>query len=135
MSATARFGVSLHESMSDLQERTDSVKKKRRLGAVWMLAIGAVLMLALQVLLVLGYLALSFNDPFLLDLPGGVNPNGIAMVMLCGKGMTPEGRGSEVLNNMPPDGDLGPWYRGRTVQGDCNIFYHYGIVNGHIVGD
>jgi len=109
--------------------------KKTRVGAWGMLAIGAAGMLVLQVLLVLAYLALSFNDPFILDPPGGTNPNGIAMVMLCGKGITPEGRGSGVLNNMPPDGDLGPWSRGRTVQGDCNVFYHYGIVNGHIVGD
>src|SRR5215208_210247 len=101
-----------------------------------MLLVGAVGVIALQVLLVLGYLALNVNNPFILDPDDGVNPHGIAMVMLCGKGMTPEGRGSEVLNNMPPDGDLGPWYRGRTVptpEGDCNIFYHYGIVNGHIV--
>jgi len=100
-----------------------------------MLLAGALGMLALQVLLVLGYLALNVRDPFILDPTGGVDPNGIAMVMLCGEGMTPEGRGSEVLNNMPPDGDVGPWYRGRTVEGNCNIFYHYGIVNGHIVGD
>jgi len=96
---------------------------------------GAVGVIVLEVLLVMGYLALSFNDPFILDPPGGISPNGIAIVMLCGKGMTPEGRGSEVLNNMPPDGDHGPWYRGQTVRGDCNIFYHYGIVNNHIVGD
>jgi len=97
--------------------------------------LGMVGVLALQVLLVFGYLALNVNDPFILDPAGGVNPHGVAMVMLCGEGITPEGRGSEVLNNMPPDGDLGPWYRGRTVGGGCNIFYHYGIVNGHIVGD
>ena len=99
------------------------------------LLLGAVGVIVLEVLLVLGFLVLRVDDPFIFAPPSGSNPNGIAMVMLCGKGMTPGGRGSEVLNNMPPDGDHGPWVRGRTVQGDCNIFYHYGIVNGHIVGD
>ena len=98
--------------------------------------LGAIATLVLQVALVGGYLVVSGGDSFLLNPNSHIlDKDGIGMAMLCGKGMTPEGRGSEVLNNMPPDGDLGPWYRGRTVQGDCNIFYHYGIVNGHIVGD
>jgi hypothetical protein len=37
------------------------------------------------------------------------------MVMLCGEGHTPQGRGSEVLSKMPPDGDVGAWTRGATV--------------------
>lgn len=98
--------------------------------------LGVIAVLAFQVVLVGGYLVVSGGDSFLLNPSNHIlDNNGIAVVMLCGKGMTPEGRGSEVLNNMPPDGDHGPWYRGRTVQGDCNVFYHYGIVNGHIVGD
>ncbi len=49
------------------------------------------------------------------------------MVMLCGKGHTPGGRGSEVLEKMSPDGDVGAWTRGRTVRGDCDIWYHHNL--------
>ena len=49
------------------------------------------------------------------------------MVMLCGDGMTPGGTGSEVLDKMPPDGDIGAWTRGRSARDDCDIWYHHSV--------
>jgi hypothetical protein len=64
---------------------------------------GAVGMLALQVLLVGGYLAVSSQDPIILN-PDRANldEGGVTMAMLCGDGRTPQGRGSKVLEEMPP---------------------------------
>jgi hypothetical protein len=86
------------------------------------LLVGAVGVLALQALLVLGYLAVNRQDAIILNPDkGNLNENGIAMVMTCG-----EGSGSGVLDKVPPNGeDAGPWTRGRTVQGDCNIYYYH----------
>jgi hypothetical protein len=93
-----------------------------------MLLVGALGMLALEVLLVGGYLAASSQDPFILNPnSGSLEEDGITMVMLCGQGHTPEGRLSEVLSKMPPDGDIGGWSRGRTLRGDCGIWYHHNI--------
>jgi hypothetical protein len=93
-----------------------------------MLLVGALGMLALQVVLVGAYLAMSKQDPFILNPDSGsLEPDGITMVMLCGEGHTPEGRRSEVLSKMPLDGDLGAWTRGRTLRGNCDIWYHHTI--------
>ena len=75
-----------------------------------------------EVLLVGAYLAANDQDPIILNPDrGNLNENGIAMVMTCG-----EGSGSGVLDKVPPNGeDAGPWTRGRTVWGDCNIYYHH----------
>ena len=85
-----------------------------------MLLVGAVGMLALQVVLVLWYLAASSQDPIILNPDrGNLLENGIAMAMVCGES-------SGVLDKVPPNGeDAGPWTRGRTVRGDCNIYYHH----------
>ena len=42
------------------------------------------------------------------------------MVMYCG-----ESNVREELDKVPPDGGLGPWTRGRTIRGDCDIWYHH----------
>ena len=42
------------------------------------------------------------------------------MVMYCG-----ESNVREELDKVPPDGGLGPWTRGRTIRGDCHIWYHH----------
>jgi len=56
----------------------------------------------------------------------------VSMVVLCGQGHTPEGRGSEVLSKIPPDGDVGAWTRGRTVRGSCAVWYHHNLAyNSH----
>jgi hypothetical protein len=91
--------------------------------------VGALGMLALQVLLVGSYLVVDSQDPILLNPESGsLEEDGLTMVMLCGEGHTPEGRGSEVLSKMPPDGDIGGWSRGRTLRGDsCDIWYHHNI--------
>ena len=93
-----------------------------------MLLVGALGMLALQVVLVGGYLAMSKQDPFILNPDSGsLEPDGITLVMFCGEGHTPQGRGSEELSKMPPDGDAGAWSRGRTVRGNCHIWYHHNL--------
>jgi hypothetical protein len=85
---------------------------KMLLGA----SLGAVGMLAIQALLIVGFLAVSEQDPFILNPnSGSLEPDGLTMVMFCGEGHTPEGRGSEVLQKMPPDGRLGGWSQGRTT--------------------
>jgi hypothetical protein len=90
------------------------------------LLVGALGMLALQVVLVGGYLVVDSQDPILLNPESGsLEEDGLTMVMLCGEGHTPEGRLSEVLSTMPPDGDIGGWTRGSTVWGDCVIWYHH----------
>jgi hypothetical protein len=93
-----------------------------------MALVGAVGMLAFQVLLVGGYYAAGSTGPLLLRPDSGLQEDGVSMVMLCGEGHTPEGRGSKVLEKMPPDGDVGAWSRGRTVLGRCSIWYHHHIL-------
>ena len=42
-------------------------------------------------------------DPILLNPDSELNRDGITMVMLCSEeGLTPQGRGSEVVSSMPP---------------------------------
>jgi hypothetical protein len=103
------------------------------------LLLGAVGMLALQALLVFGYLTESQYDPIILD-PGNkvldpdrkpLDETGVAMVVFCGEGRTPQGRGSEVLEKVPPNGERGSWSRrGRTVLDDCDVWYHHQVQNG-----
>ncbi len=91
--------------------------------------VGAVGLLALQALLVGAYLAVDSQDPFILNPESGsLEEDGLTMVMLCGEGRTPEGRHSEVLEKMPAGGDIGGWSRGRTVRGDCDIWYHHNML-------
>lgn len=101
--------------------------------------LGVVGVLALQALLVVGYLAVSRYeyDPIVLNPDSVLNPDrkpldksGVAMVMFCGEGSTPQGRGSEALEKVPPNGDVGSWSWGRTVRGDCDIWYHHQVQNG-----
>ena len=92
------------------------------------LLFGAVGMLALQVLLVWGFLAASNQDPFILNPnSGSLKKNGLTMVMFCGAGHTPDGRESEALKKLPPQGNLGGWSRGREVWGNCDIWYQHDI--------
>jgi hypothetical protein len=92
------------------------------------LLVGAVGMLALQVLLVGGLLSMQSLDPILLNPDKELSEDGVSMAMLCGEGQTPGGRGSEVLEKMASDGDIGAWTRGRTVLGNCDIWYHHSIM-------
>jgi len=91
------------------------------------LLVGAVGMLALQVLLIGGLLSTQSYDPIILNPDKNLSGDGISMAMFCGEGHTPEGRGSEVLQKMPPDGNGGAWSRGRTVRGNCDIWYHHNL--------
>jgi hypothetical protein len=93
--------------------------------------LGAVGVLALQALLVALYLAASQYDPIVLNPERGrLDDSGVTMVMFCGEGRTPQGRGSGVLEKVPPNGDVGSWSRGRTVRGVCDIWYHQQVQNG-----
>ncbi len=93
-----------------------------------MLLLGAVGMLALQVLLVGAYLAVDSQDSIILNPESGsLQENGVTMLMFCGENSTLGGSGSGVLDNVPPDGDVGAWTKGRTVQGDCDIWYHHSL--------
>jgi hypothetical protein len=93
-----------------------------------MLLLGAVGMLGLQVLLVGGFFALGSQGPVLLHPDSKLDEDGITLAMLCGEGRTPEGRGSEVLSKMLPDGDIGAWSRGRTVRGNRDLWYHHNVL-------
>ena len=90
---------------------------------------GAVVLAALQALLVFGFLAASNQDPFILNPnSGSLKKNGLTMVMFCGAGHTPDGRGSKALEQLPPRGNLGGWSRGRKVWGNCDIWYQHDIL-------
>jgi hypothetical protein len=91
-----------------------------------MLLVGVVGVLALQGLLGWGLLSMDSLDPVLLNPDQELNEDGITMVMLCGEGRTPLGRRSGLLEKMPPDGGSFAWSRGRTLRGNCDIWYHHG---------
>jgi len=99
------------------------------------LLMGAVGVLVLQALLFLGYLAVYGQDPIIrqdpitLNPPGGLDLNGVRMVMFCGENSIISGSGRGMLDKVPPDGHLGPWTRGRTMQGDCTIWYHQSVLS------
>jgi len=87
------------------------------------LLLGAAGMLALQVLLIEGWLAVSEQDPFVLNPnSGSLARDGIMMAVFCG-----EGSGSGMLNKIPPNGALGPWSKGKTLPGSCDVWYHHNI--------
>jgi hypothetical protein len=89
-----------------------------------MLVVGAVGMLALQVLLVWGYLAVSEEDPIVLDpARGGLVENGFMMTAFCG-----DSSGKEMLEELPANGRWDTWSRGRTVRvsgASCTVWYHH----------
>ena len=92
--------------------------------------VGMIGMLALQALLVGGYLAVDSQDPIILNPESGsLQPDGVRMVMLCGG--SSEAKGVAIakrsLEKVPPDGAVGAWTRGRTLQGDCDIWYHHSL--------
>ena len=91
--------------------------------------VGVVGVLALQVLVIGGLLSMDSLDPLLLNPDKELSEDGVSMVMLCGEASdaTPQGRNSGVLEKMPPDGDVGAWTRGRTLRGNCDIWYHHTI--------
>jgi hypothetical protein len=89
------------------------------------LLVAAVGMLALQLVLVGVYLAVNRQDPIILNPDRGLDDNGITMVMFCGQGSD-----REELDKVPPDGNFGPWSRGRTIRGNCDIWYHDGVLGG-----
>ena len=76
--------------------------------------------LLVQALLILGYLAGSRQDPILINPDRSYDDSGVAMVMFCGEDV-----GNEMLDKVPPDGESGPWTRGRTLTNGCAIFYHH----------
>jgi hypothetical protein len=87
--------------------------------------VGAVGVLGLQALLALSLLSMDSLDPILLNPDQELNEDGITMVMLCGEGRTPQGRRSGLPEKMPPDGGMIAWSLGRTLRGDCDIWYHH----------
>jgi len=95
-----------------------------------MLLLGAVGVVALQALLVVVFLAVNRAEPLVLNPERPLDLSGVAMVMFCGEGRTPQDRGSGVLEKVPPNGDVGSWSRGRTVRGECDIWYHKQVQNG-----
>jgi hypothetical protein len=90
-----------------------------------MVLVGAVGVIVVQVLLVWGYLAVNTQDPFILNPDRKLDENGVAMVMLCDSSAD---NGREVLTKVPPDKELGPWTRGRTIRGECDIWYHHSVL-------
>ena len=88
------------------------------------LVVGALGMLAVQVLLVVGYLAVSQQDPIILDPNrGGIVENGIEMDAYCG----PQS-GKGMLDELPANGEGDTWTKGQTVllsESSCNILYHH----------
>jgi hypothetical protein len=87
-----------------------------------MLLLGAVGMIALQALLVWGYLALSEQDPIVLNPDrGGMVEKGVVMAAICSEG----GSGKEMLLELPSSGRWDSWTRGQTVRGNCTVWYHH----------
>jgi hypothetical protein len=85
------------------------------------LLVGAAGAFILSALLVSGYLWLARDNLIILSLDrGALVENGVMMAMVCG-----DGSGKELLDKAPPDGNVGPWTKGRTVRGDCDIWYHH----------
>lgn len=80
-----------------------------------------------KVLLVGGYFALGSQGPIFLRPDSKLDEDRITVAMLCGEGRTPQGRGSKVLEEMSPDRDVGAWSRGRTVRGDCDVWYQHTV--------
>jgi hypothetical protein len=105
--------------------------KKLMLGVL----LGVVGVFAFQALFVSLFLAVNDQTPLLLNPDHNLSEDGIAMAMLCSEdGLTPKGRHSEILENMPPDGNWGAWSRGRAVRGNCDIWYHHGpLYNPHAI--
>ena len=86
-----------------------------------MLLLGTVGVLALQALLVWGYFAVSEQDPIVLNPDrGGMVEDGVMMTVICGQ----KGSGKEMLDTLPAKGRYDSWSRGRTIRGDCDIWYH-----------
>jgi hypothetical protein len=81
-----------------------------------MLLPGAVGGLALQVLLVGGYFAANSQGPIILHPDSELAESGVTMAMFCG-----DGSGSRALDKVPAGEDLGPWTKGRSMRGDCDI--------------
>ena len=98
---------------------TDVTERSFTLGFL----VGMLALLAVQVLLVWGYLAVNQQDPIILNPDRNLDDNGVAMVMFCG-----DGSGREVLDKVPPDKELGPWTRGRTIREDCTSWYHHSVL-------
>ena len=92
-----------------------------------MLLPGAVGVLALQVLLVGGYFTVNSQGPIILHPDSDLAESGVIMAMFCGGGS-----GSRALDKVPAGEDLGPWTKGRTMRGDCDIWYHLSLLyNSH----
>ena len=51
--------------------------------------------------------------------------SGVAMVMVCREGRTPQGKGSSVLEKVPPNRDVGSWSR----EGRCGASATSGITS------
>jgi hypothetical protein len=95
------------------------------------LLLGAVGGAVVVVALVVGFLFAGRFDPIVLD-PAmeRLDDTGVTMIMFCGEGRTPQGRGREVLEKVPPNGDVGSWVWGKRVRGNCDIWYHRQVQNG-----
>jgi hypothetical protein len=91
----------------------------------WMMLVGAVGVMVVQVVLGRSYLTVNRQDPIILNPDRKLDENGVAMVMFCGSSAD---SGREVLTKVPPDRQLGPWTRGRTIRGDCDIWYHHSVL-------
>jgi hypothetical protein len=70
-----------------------------------------------------GYLAVSEQDPFILNPDSELAESDFTMAMFCG-----DGSGSRALDKVPAGEDLGPWTKGRTMRGDCDICYHHSLL-------
>jgi hypothetical protein len=86
------------------------VKRGQRIK---LLGLGALVMLAVEVGLIGGWLAVSEQDPIILNPnSGSLARDGVMMAVYCG-----EGSGSGMLDKIPPNGALGRWSKGKTLPG------------------
>jgi hypothetical protein len=86
-----------------------------------MLLVGVVGVLVLAPLLSTWYVWIARDNLIILSLDrGALVEDGVMMAMVCG-----EGSGKEILDKVPPNGSVGPWTKGGTVRGDCDIWYHH----------
>jgi hypothetical protein len=85
------------------------------------LLVGAVGVIVVQVILVWGYLLVNGSDPIILNPDRRIDQNGPSVLIVCGPG------DDRRLTKSVEGGEYGIWTRGRTVRGDCDVWYHHKV--------
>ena len=85
------------------------------------IVLGALGVLTVQVLLIWAYLLVNGSDPIILNPDRRLDKNGPTALIACGPG------DDRAITRTVEGGEYGIWTRGRTVRGDCDIWYHHEV--------